>query len=127
MPHKTHVERRQHPRVANNVPVKISCPLADFVTQTQNISCSGAYCRVSKYIEPMTKLGVTLLLPIKKNGKVATKKVSCNGIVVRTENIPNEKEFYTAIFFNDIHPKDSRTLAEFVAGIMAEKKSAAKA
>ena len=123
MTHKTPAERRQHPRVVNNVPVKISCPLADFVTQTQNISCSGAYCRVNTYLEPMTKLGVTLLLPVKKNGKTATRKVSCNGVVVRSENIPNDKEFYVAIFFNDIHPKDSRTLAEFMAGIIPVKKS----
>ncbi|MBF0123042.1 MAG: PilZ domain-containing protein [Candidatus Omnitrophica bacterium] len=123
MPHKKTVERRQHPRVANNVPVKISCPLADFVTQTQNISCSGTYCRVDKYLEPMTKLGITLLLPIKKSGKVVTKKVACNGVVVRSENIPNNKEFYTAIFFHDIHPKDSQTLAEFVAGMLGGKKS----
>ena len=123
MTHKTLVERRQHPRVANNVPVKITSSLADFVTQTENISCSGAYCRVDKYLEPMTKLGITLLLPIQKDGKVLTKKVSCNGVVVRSENIPNEKEFYIAIFFNDIHPKDSRTLAEFVAGIIPMKKS----
>ena len=127
MPHKKQLERRQHPRVANNVPVKITSAAADFVTETQNISCSGTYCRVDKYLEPMTKLGITLLLHVKKSGKTSTKKVSCSGVVVRTENIPNDKEFYTAIFFNDIHPKDSRVLSEFVAGLMADKKSAASA
>lgn len=123
MTHKIQKERRQSPRVVNNIPVKITTPSADFVTETQNISCSGAYCRVDQFIEPMTKLGVTLLLPIRKKGKVQTRKVSCNGVVVRTENIPNETEFYTAIFFNDIHPKDSQILSEFVTGVMLEKKS----
>jgi c-di-GMP-binding flagellar brake protein YcgR len=114
---KNRVERRQHPRVPSNVPVKITSPGADFVTETRNISCSGAYCRIDQYLEPMTRLGITFLLPVRKDGKVTTKRLSCNGVVVRTENIPNEKEFYVAIFFNDIHPKDTRTLADFVAGI----------
>jgi hypothetical protein len=109
-------ERRQHPRVDNNVPLKISSADADFVTETKNISCAGAYCRVSRYLEPMTKLKVLLLLPVRKGKRVTTKKVSCFGVVVRTENILEGEGFNTAIFFNDIHPRDSRAIAEFVEG-----------
>lgn len=118
---KPFVERRSHPRVENNVPLKLSWPEADVVTETKNISCAGAYCRVSKYIEPMTKVAVTLLLPVKKGTKVTTKKIACRGVVVRTEHIPDGDEFFTAIFFSDILPKDSRILAQFVENALAAK------
>jgi hypothetical protein len=118
---KPFLERRKHPRVEKNVPLKLSWADADVVTETRNISCAGAYCRVSKYIEPMTRVEVTLLLPVKKGEKITTKKVTCRGVVVRTENIPDGEEFYTAIFFSDILPKDSRILAQFVENTLATK------
>ena len=118
-------EKRRHPRVEQSVPLKISTPDADLVAETSNISCSGVYCRVSKFIEPMTKLGVTLLLPVKKGGKTTTRKITCYGVVVRTENIPNQDDFNTAIFFSDIHSKDSRLLGEYVESVLAEKSKSA--
>ena len=121
MSSKPFVERRSHPRIENNVPVKLSWAEADVVTETRNISCAGAYCRISKYIEPMTKVEITLLLPVKKGTKVTTKKIVCRGVVVRTEHIPDAEEFYTAIFFSDILPKDSRILAQFVESALASK------
>jgi hypothetical protein len=118
---KPFLERRKHPRIEKNVPLKLSWADADVVTETRNISCAGAYCRVSKYIEPMTRVEVTLLLPVKKGEKVTTKKITCRGVVVRTENIPDGEEFYTAIFFSDILPKDSRILAQFVENAVTTK------
>ena len=114
-------EKRRSPRVDNNVPLKISTPDTDLVTETRNISGSGAYCRVNKYLEPMSKLQITLMLPVKSSGKLVTKKVNCGGVVVRTENVPGEDGFNTAIFFNDIHPRDSRTLNTFVQNLMVLK------
>ena len=61
-------ERRKDPRIKNNIPVKISREDGDVVTETANISRSGAYCRVSEYIEPMTRLKIYLLMPMKKKG-----------------------------------------------------------
>jgi hypothetical protein len=119
-------EKRHHPRVENSIPIKITAADADFVTESKNISCSGVYCKIEKFLEPMTKLQILLLLPMRKAGKVATKKISCGGVVVRTENILQEAGFNTAIFFNDIRSKDSRTLAEFVEGVRAQQKSPAK-
>jgi hypothetical protein len=119
------IEQRKHPRVENNVPVKISAPQADVVTETKNISCSGVYCRVNKFLEPMTKLQITLLLPVKRAAKISTRKITCGGVVVRTENIPGEDFFNSAIFFNDIHPRDSRVLVHFVDSLLIGKDVAA--
>ncbi len=115
------IEKRRHPRVENNIPLKICTPDVDLVTETKNISCSGAYCRVNKFLEPMTKMDITLLIPFKKAGKSTTKKVVCGGVVVRTENIPGGDGFNTAIFFNDIHPRDSRFLADYVQSMIITK------
>ena len=121
MSQKNTIEKRRYPRVEHSVPVKISAPVADLVTETRNISRSGVYCRVDKYLEPMTKLKVTLMLPVKKESKLVTKKIVCAGVVVRVENVPFEDVFNVAIFFNDIKPGDSRALADHVQGVLAEK------
>jgi hypothetical protein len=120
------IEKRRHPRIENNIPLKISTEDVDLVTETKNISCSGAYCWVNKFLEPMTKMAVTLLIPFKKVGKATTKKIVCGGVVVRTENIPGGDGFNTAIFFNDIHPRDTRFLAEYVQNMIIIKDVAAK-
>ncbi len=119
-------EQRRYPRVDNNIPLKICGPKADLVTESKNISCSGVYCRVNEFLEPMMKLQIILLLPMKKAGRGATKKITCGGVVVRTENIPGEDAFNTAIFFNDIHPRDSGILADFVDSILAGRETQAR-
>lgn len=117
--------RRKHPRIEHNVPLKISCESGDVVTETKNVSCAGAYCKVDKYLEPMTKLQIQLLLPVKRNNKISTKKIQCHGVVVRTQTRENEDLFDTAIFFNDISPKDSRVIADFVELLLEQKKNEA--
>ena len=74
----------------------------------------------------MTKMDITLLIPYKRGGKATTKKVVCGGVVVRTENIPEGDGFNTAIFFNDIHPRDSRFLADYVQSMIITRDVAAQ-
>lgn len=114
-------ERRKHPRLEGNIPVKISCEDFDLVTETRNLSCAGAYCRVSKYLEPMTKLKIHLLLPIRKGEKTATKKVSFNGVVVRSESQPGDKDFNVAIYFHDVPPKEKKALNDFIDSTLANR------
>jgi len=94
------------------------------VTETANISRSGAYCRVSRFLDPMTKLKIHLLLPMKKNGKSMTKKVSCEGIVVRVEPSPLKDFFNIAIFFSDISRKDSDSIADYISSCFEKMKTA---
>ena len=115
-------EKRRSPRIDRSIPVKISSPAADLVTETRNISASGAYCRVSDYIEPMTRVSLTFLLPVKTGGKVSSRKIQCGGVVVRTENIPFENGFNVAIFFNDVRPQDSKALVEMVHASLTDGK-----
>jgi hypothetical protein len=119
--YQSYHEKRKHPRVANNIPVKICTEQGDIVTETGNISRSGVYCKVEKYIEPMTKMKVHLLLPVKKNGKSSSKKISCQGVVVRTEPIQGKDDFNVAIFFNDISQRDAETIADYINNFLEEQ------
>ena len=114
-------ERRRSPRLDHTIPVKISSDDVEIVTETKNLSATGAYCRVNKYLEPMTKLKIHLLLSLKKNQKPTTKKITCQGVVVRTEAVPNSDYFHTAIFFNDITPKDGQVLKDYVDAMLEQK------
>ena len=96
-------ERRKHPRLEGNIPVKICSDEFDLVTETANLSRTGSYCKVDKYIEPMTKLKIHLLIPLKKGQKIVTKKISCDGVVVRTESVPGQPYYNVAIYFSDIN------------------------
>ena len=117
----TSQEKRRHLRVEYKVPVKISGEHGDILTETKNLSCSGAYCRVSQRLEPMTKLKVLLLLPLRKNDKVTTKKITCQAVVVRAELVSGDDFYNTAIFFSDIAPKDSHFINEFVESMLGKK------
>ncbi|MFH1360531.1 MAG: PilZ domain-containing protein [Candidatus Omnitrophota bacterium] len=107
-------ERRKHPRLKNNIPVKICSDDFDMVTETRNLSCAGAYCRVNKYLEPMTKLKIHLLLPFKRRNKDVPKKISCQGVIVRVESEPGDDYFQVAIYFSEMEQKDRKMIADYV-------------
>ena len=106
-------EKRRHLRVELNIPVKISCDDGDILTETKNLSCSGAFCCMTQRLEPMTKLKIYLLLP--------PKKIVCQGVGVRTQAAVRQDYYDTAIFFSSIAPKDSRTINEFVENMMESR------
>ncbi len=114
-------ERRRHLRLDYVIPLKISSGEGDIVTETKNLSCSGAFCRMSRRLEPMTKLKIQLLLPLRKDDKVITKKISCSGVVVRAQADLTGDYFETAVFFNDITPRDSNTINEFIHSLLPEQ------
>ena len=107
-------ERRRSPRILRNIPIKICQENGDIVTESGNISRSGIYCCVDRYIEPMTKIKVQLLLPVAKENKVSSKKILFQGVVVRTEETTKENIYNLAIFFNDISLKDSKSISEYI-------------
>ena len=114
-------EKRREPRLEKSIPLKLSSELGgDVVCQTTNISKSGAYCKVDGFIEPMTKLEVNLLIPFKRGDKPQMKKVSCSGVVVRTEPSKEVNKYNIAIFFNTIAPKDAKIISDYVSSLITE-------
>lgn len=118
-------ERRKYPRIEEHLPLKVSVSDFDLVTKTINVSASGAYCSVDRPIEPMTKLNMVVLVPVKKSNKRVVKKINCGGIVVRREHIDDNGRhaWRVGIFFNDINEKDRKILTSYVnAHLKALKK-----
>ncbi len=110
---KKGAERRQYPRIEQNLPLKIAVDGYDFITNTQNVSCVGAYCHLEKYIPPFTKIAVKVILPVMAGGRIRNINVECNGVVVRSED---EKKggFNIAVFFNGIKESQRKKIAQYV-------------
>ncbi|HEC69381.1 MAG TPA: PilZ domain-containing protein [Candidatus Omnitrophica bacterium] len=108
-------ERRRYPRLSKVLPLKISSQNFEIVTQTKNLSCNGAFCPVNTYLAPMTKLKITLLLPEKQDylSPKSSKKVSCIGVVVRTEEI-NHSNYNIAIFFEQMKERERLKLERYI-------------
>ncbi len=109
-------DRRKFQRLNKNLPLKISLDDFDIVTETQNLSCAGAYCQINHFLEPLTKLKIILLLPFKKKNGIVSKKISCQGVVVRTEAIAQKNDCHNiAIYFNDIQKKDFNKISDYIS------------
>lgn len=109
-------DQRAHQRVAKKLPLKVKIPIqsADVVIETMNLSCNGALCTCDRFIAPMTKVNITMLLP--SHGKRAAKKVSCSGVVVRIKEDKETGLFSIGLFFNDIKDKERHKIEDFIDG-----------
>jgi hypothetical protein len=116
-------ERRQAPRVAERVSVAITEAGEAVRTETTNLSTSGAYCTLERFIPPMTKLQLQFELP---NGGRRV-HVECTGVVVRVEPViatPEQGRYHVAIFFTDMTERNRSAIATFVRERLAAKASA---
>lgn len=110
---KSPKERRQHPRLDQQLPLDLAVDGYDFSTTTRNISSVGAYCHLDKYMPPFTKISVKLSLPSKDQpGKNTV--VECKGVVVRTEDEVNGG-FNLAIFFNEMRNEQRKKIAQYIS------------
>lgn len=108
-------ERRQHPRIFKKLPLKLKIDSFDLTAETLNISSSGLYCQIDKYLKPMIKVSIVLLLPLKlKNNTRVTKKVSCEGVIVRIDKIQEENKFNIAIFFSDLPKTSAENISRYI-------------
>ena len=101
-------ERRIAPRVNKRLAVRFGHAEGSLIARTKNISASGAYCELRRYLPLMTKLQVRLDLPLKPK-KV---QLACEGVIVRVEPpkpSPRRRVYHIAIFFSDV-TKRSRSL-----------------
>jgi len=111
------IERRKHPRLKEILPLKIREAEFDISTETKNISASGAYCSVDRFLAPHTKLAIQLLLPFERE---KPKQINCKGIIVRTEKNLNNT-YNIAIFFNEIKRSDQIKISQYVSSHLKKK------
>lgn len=106
-------EKRLHPRIDHQLPLRIAVNGYDFSTTTQNVSCTGAYCCINKYVPPFTKIAIRMTLPVKKDDAVAEYTVDCKGVIVRTDD-QSKNGFNIAIFFNEINEAQKRKISQYI-------------
>ncbi|OQY29219.1 MAG: hypothetical protein B6244_04300 [Candidatus Cloacimonetes bacterium 4572_55] len=115
-------EKRKYKRIYADVVVRIaegdlSSP-THINTQTLNISSGGAYCPVSRYIPPLIRVQLTLLLPFHNQlHQTETEFITCQGIVVRTEpeqESPDVEEYRIGILFSNLDESDRRKIHRFI-------------
>lgn len=115
-------ERRRDSRIQKNIPIKLfSADKYDVITETKNISASGAYCKLNLKIPEMTKLAITLLLP--RLGKIPAKKIDCQGVVVRVEEKKEQDNnlYSIAIYFNNMNKSDRKFIRQYVKQHLSRK------
>lgn len=106
-------ERRHAPRVAKALPFAVAHGVGEFVTKTKNLSASGAYCTLRRFLPPMTKLHVRLEVPANPHAR----QIACQGVVVRVEpprHQPRQRRYHMAIVFQDLADRDRAAIARFV-------------
>ena len=125
MKRKRGAERREHPRIYQELPIKVAANGYDFMTTTQNVSCVGAYCHINKYVPPFTKVMIRLSLPVASGRTRKHFDVECKGVLVRTED-EEKGGFNIAIFFNDIKEVQKRKIARYVNQFVSPESSITK-
>lgn len=112
-------ERRLHPRIIQQLPIKVAVNGYDFATTTQDVSCLGAYCHVDKYVPPFTKVMVKLGLPIKSTTVGRGYSLECKGVVVRTEDEVTGG-FNIAVFFNHITSGQKQIISQYISQLLSQ-------
>lgn len=106
-------ERRAAPRISERIRFAISEGTTLLQAETKNLSTSGVYCVIDKFIAPMTKLALEFELPHKPHAV----KIKSTGVVVRTEPVVTanqQGQYLMAIFFSDLSSRDREAIAQFV-------------
>ena len=90
---------------------------AQVVTETQNISSSGVYCRASHFLAPYSKVDLTIVLPRLPGVRAGNELLKCEGIVVRCEPAAakrGDKGYQLACMFSGLESRHREMLEEYV-------------
>lgn len=115
-------ERRKGERVDASLNLKLHIAVGEDGTpaddlETLNISSSGVYFRCPRYVEPMTKLGLSLDVPTEEGPA----PVECEGIVARVKpDVPGDDvdDYEVAVFFTTIDADSLHNLERYVASLL---------
>jgi len=111
-------DRRTSPRVDARLQIELSIGSEDATEKanTINISANGVYFTCNRYIEPLTKLGLRLLL----GGETAdeeSESIDVQGVVVRVEPEGADADvdqWDIACYFTDSTPEFRERLGRYV-------------
>ncbi len=106
-------ERRRAPRAAEKLSLAIRGAGDALQAETTNLSATGLYCRLGRFLAPMTKLQLELEVP----GDGRASRIRADGVVVRVDPVVvagQQPAYHTAVFFTELADRDRRTIAQFV-------------
>ena len=114
-------ERRRSERVDAQIALKLSgpqeaLPAESVTTESINVGAEGVYCHLNHFIAPLTKLQLTMVLPIRgRKGQVKNEVVNTNAVVVRCQPAGTDVGGYRiACFFTDLDDGARAVLDEYV-------------
>jgi c-di-GMP-binding flagellar brake protein YcgR len=115
-------ERRKHKRASLEIPLDMKHPGSDDKTvkaRTVNLSAGGFYCKLPFHIPVLTKLKVSMSVPIlDADGRQEDHAISCEGMVVRV--VPEKpdsdvKSYEIGCFFTDMDSYDRLIIEQYLA------------
>jgi hypothetical protein len=114
-------ERRRSQRVDAQVALQLSgtdetFPAESITTESINVGAEGVYCHVAHFIAPLTKLQVTMVLPLRnRKGQTKNEVVKTQAVVVRCQPAGAETGGYRiACFFTGLDTNTRATLEDYV-------------
>jgi len=114
-------ERRRHNRRSLQIPLDMQRPgerQKGFSAKTINLSAGGFYCKVPFHIPVLTKLRVSMMVPLRdSSGREQDHVISCGGTVVRTvpaRPAPGVKSYEIGCFFTDMDAQDRLVIEEYL-------------
>ncbi|MBI4436929.1 MAG: PilZ domain-containing protein [Candidatus Omnitrophica bacterium] len=112
------VEQRGSPRIEKALSMTLRGDAFRLVTETKNISITGAYCQVSQPIPTFAKVSITLSVPVMGQERKAPQEIRCEGVVVRSEKTVREngnpEKYFVAIYFTRLNVQDREILNQYV-------------
>lgn len=115
----TKVERRGAVRIPARLAMEIVVGGDSTRVRSLNVSANGVYFSSPVFIEPLTRLRITLELPTEEGDDGRTNPVACDGVVVRTEPEaaePGVTDYQVACYFTDIPAREGKMLEAYVFG-----------
>jgi hypothetical protein len=121
--HDDRSERRRAPRAPVNVEMELGGDGAGaegaLATESLNLSAEGVYCTTPRYIAPLTRLELTLLIPNDGDDPRGGKRVvRCEAVAVRSypeRESTSCRAYELACYFTSMEEDDRRALREFLA------------
>lgn len=80
-----------------------------------NVSANGVYFSTRSHIPPLTKVGITLVLPVDEQTK--PREVAVEGVVVRTDPeqpVAGDELYEVACYFTSISERDREYLESYI-------------
>ena len=124
--HHHHQERRSSPRFSSELLLTFVGEGFEVKASTRNISCSGMHCEITRFVPVMTRLAVTLFVPLIVNSRKVEHQLCCSAVVVRSE--PEQEQhtrtvYRVGCFFTDLSPTDREIITRYIEQAFLAKRN----